>query len=552
MIATSLDGQWVCVRRGLDVQLLERGAGPAVSRLQLESEDADLAFVGPPHALLVVSRAPEAKVTLYQPPYLDATARLDLPGPMQLAGVTGQRIVLLSLDHKRTALVRAAGKGLALQPIDPGSPIDFVVGLDRNQVLFGMLKKLEVWDAVSSRPLLRLGLQLPPPPRHVGPAQGHLWATRPGSDEVFVYRLSDGRPFRHYVGAPIERVIWHAASPVLVLVTPRGLVRLHCFAHSLTLIDAPWGAGMALGQLVAGDDVNLLGIGDSDAEPWRVPLNGAGAPIASAPDDPPPSGPHTITIGGDKLREMRETAAQSGSEFQADAARTAAIAATPNRPPPAATPRGRTWREPLAAFGAELVRGGPDVEVPVVTVDNELGELANRLHLPATAKRALITLYALHLVGEPAISIARLSAVLGEWVEALGQGDLHALAMLRRQGGKVSLRASVTDVLDGAAPRAIRVVGGAPTAPRPGAARLDRDGRTDEAIETDLAGKLGRLAVVHGATALGLLEAHLHGATAVALAAPRSRPQPWPREAGLIVVADAAAPPWVAALPPLT
>ena len=74
--------------------------------------------------------------------------------------------------------------------------------------------------------------QLPPPPRTVGAAQGHLWATRPNSDEVFVYRLSDGRPFRHYAGAPIREVICHPASPLIVLVTPRGLVRLHCFAHS--------------------------------------------------------------------------------------------------------------------------------------------------------------------------------------------------------------------------------------------------------------------------------------------------------------------------------
>lgn len=549
MIASSLDGQWVCVRRGRVVELFERGVAPAVAQLNLESDDTDLAFVGPPHVLVAVTRTPSAHVTLYQPPYLDAAARLDLPEPMVLAGVTGQRIALLSTDHKRTALVRAAGRGLALQAIDPGSPIELAVGLDRNQVLYGMLKKLEVWDAVSSRPLLRLGIQLPPAPRTVGPAQGHLWATRPGSDEVFIYRLSDGRPFRHYIGAPVESVIWHAASPVLVVVTPKGLVRLHCFAHSLTLIDAPWSPGMPLGQLAAGEDVSLLGIGAGDSEPWRIPLNGAGAPIATSPNDPPPSGPHMITIGGDKLREMRESAATSGSAFQADAERGLAAA---RMPPPASTPRGRTWREPLAAFGAELVRGGPDVEVPVVTVDNELGELAQRLHLPATAKRALITLYALYLVGEPAMSIARLTAVLGEWTEALGQGDLHALAMLRRTGGKVSLRASVTDLLDGASPRAIRVVGGAPTAPRPGATRFDRDGRTNEAIETDLAGKLGRIAVIEGAAALGLLEARLHGATAVALAAPYARPQPWPREAGLVVVADAGAPPWVATLPALT
>ena len=33
-----------------------------------------------------------------------------------------------------------------------------MVGLERNQFLLGLLKKLEVWDAVSGRPLLRLHL----------------------------------------------------------------------------------------------------------------------------------------------------------------------------------------------------------------------------------------------------------------------------------------------------------------------------------------------------------------------------------------------------------
>jgi hypothetical protein len=211
--------------------------------------------------------------------------------------------------------------------------------------------------------------------------------------------------------------------------------------------------------------------------------------------------------------------------------------------------RARAWREPLVAYAGELARG-LDAEVPVVTVDNELGELAHRLALPATARRALIALYGLYLIGEPALPIARLAKALGDWTEALGQGELGALAMLRRGGGKVGLRAGVTDLLDGVSPRAIRVVGGAATSVRSGASRLARDGRSDAAIETDLARQLGRIAVIEGATALGVLEARLHGATALALAPPLTRPHPWPREAALIVVADPTAPPWVTALPP--
>lgn len=525
MITTSLDGLWATVRRGRDVTLLERGAAPAVGELTLESDDVDVAMVGTPSGLLVVSRAPEAKVMLYQPPHLDAAARIDLETPMKLAAVTGPRAVLVSLDGKRVQIVRTALRALAAAPLDVGLPVEFAVGLDRNQVLFGLLRKLEVWDAVSGRPLLRLQLQLPPPPRTVGAAQGHLWATRPGSDEVFVYRLSDGRPFRHHVGAPVEDVICHPASPLLVLVTPRGLVRLHCLAHSLTVIDSPWTPGTTLAQIGVGDDISLIGTkGADDPRTWRVPIAGAGAPMATT--DPGVPEPRPVATVHEPV---------------------AAALAAPTMP----SPRGRLWRDPLAAFGLEIARG-TDAETPIVAVDTELGELAHRLHLQAPARRALISLYALYLVGEPAISLARLAHVLGDWTEPLGQGDLNALAMLRRKDGKVALRSSVTELLDGVSPRAIRVVGGAPGAPRPGATRVLREGRSDATIEADLASQLGRIAVIEGAAAPGLLEARMYGATAVALAAPYARPQPWPREAGLVVVADGGAPPWVAALPALT
>jgi hypothetical protein len=241
-----------------------------------------------------------------------------------------------------------------------------------------------------------------------------------------------------------------------------------------------------------------------------------------------------------------------GRGDHADAAprRSAALSAISLRP---AEPRGRTWRDRLAAFGAELARGA-EAELPVAA-DTELGALgalAHRLALPAAARHALVALYSLYLVGEPAVSLARLAHALGDWTEPLGQGELGALAMLRRRGGKVALRGSVTDLLDGVGPRAIRVIGTAAAVPRPGAARLARDGRSDAAIETELAGRLGQIAVIEGSAALALLEARLRDATAVALVPPLTRPLPWPRDAGLVVVAEPAAPAWVAALPALT
>ena len=586
MIITSPDGQWAAVRRGREVSLRAGGSGPVTARLELDSQDADLVFVGPPSVLAIVTRAPSAdgepsanRIVLHQPPYLEAVARLDLDAAMRIAAVTGPRIALVSLDGKSVMIVRIAGRALSAQAIEPSSPVEFAVGLERNQILFGMVRKVEAWDAVSGRPLLRMQIPLPPPPRVVGPAHGHLWATRPGSDEIMVCRLSDGRPFGHNAGAPIREVICHPASPLLLLVTPRGLVRLHCFAHALTVIDAPWRPGVALAQLVVGDDISLLGMamqdpGDDDDEPWRVPIGGAGAPpIALEPPDAPNA---PLMTAADKFRAMRERSVpeavapvapraadpsfeprdDTGSDAMAvrgvERGREPAGAGLRRAREPGVATRQSTsdpaWREPLAAYASELIRGA-EAELPVVAADTELGRLAGRLELPAAARSALVVLYGLYLVGEPSLPIAGLARTLGAWTEALGGSELHAHAMLRRHGGRIALRGPVTDLLDGAAPRAIRLVGDDAAPPRPGARRLARDGRSDPEIEGQLVAQLIRIAVIEGATARGMLEAHLHGTTAVALAPPLNRPAPWPRNAALIVVADPAPPAWIAALP---
>ncbi|HUJ60750.1 MAG TPA: hypothetical protein VLX92_19745, partial [Kofleriaceae bacterium] len=116
---------------------------------------------------------------------------------------------------------------------------------------------------------------------------------------------------------------------------------------------------------------------------------------------------------------------------------------------------------------------------------------------------------------------------------------------------RVALRAPVCDLLDGAAPRSIRLLGGAPTAPRAGLFRVARDGRSDAAIEAELAAQLGRIAVVEGALPAGLLEARLHGATAVTLAPPVARPRPWPQGAGLVLVLHGSPSAWIADVPAL-
>lgn len=529
-IATSPDGQWAVVRTDRTLSLLAGGAGPAIAKVELDADDVDFALVGSPTALVTVTRSDAGnKIMLYQPPYLEAVARLDLEIPAKLVAITGPRFAVVSPDSMHCMVVRSSGRALATQKLEVAGPIEFVVGLERNQLLFGLHKKLEVWDAVSGRPLLRPQFQLPPSPRVLGPAHGHLWAQRVGSEELFIYRLSDGRPFRHHLGSPIRDVVSHPASPLIVLATDTGLHKLHCFAHTHSQLENVPSAPSALAQIAVGEDISLLGLPADGDEPWRIVLGGSGAPLVLQMDTAQPVAERPPQIAPEPPRQSESSA-----------------------PVIEARQSGKQWREALATVGAELARGGETPpELPIVAIDTELGDLAHRLSLSASARRALVALYSLHLVGEPGIAIATLAQLVGDWSEALGQGDLGALALLKKTHGRVRLRRAVTDLLDGTPPRWIRIAGGGPTTPKSGAWRMARDGRTEAEIEAALVGTVGRVAFVEGPLAPALLEARLHGATAVATTIAGDKPRPWPRDAGLVLVLYGTQSSWVADVPTL-
>jgi hypothetical protein len=192
-----------------------------------------------------------------------------------------------------------------------------------------------------------------------------------------------------------------------------------------------------------------------------------------------------------------------------------------------------------------------ELDAPTIGLDTELGELAHRLKLSPNARRGLVILYSLHLLGKARISIDKLASVLGDWPEALGQGDLGALALLKQNEGNVRLRRAVTDFIDGLPPRNIRLVGaGTSTAPL-GAYRVGREGRANVEVEAELAKQLGRIAVIEGSLRAGLLEARLHGATAVTTSVPDAKPLPWPRDASLVFVLYGTASSWIADVPAL-
>ncbi|MGE0404003.1 MAG: hypothetical protein AB7T06_45270 [Kofleriaceae bacterium] len=281
MLAVSLDGQWAIRRRGRDVALYALGTlGPPKKKMTLADESDALVWVGPPTVLARVSNMHAPVPTRVELISMDLVpvAKLDLDAKLAFAAVTGPRLALVGPDVQgaltKVVVVRTAGTGLGAQPIDVnGVPVEHVIGVAPNQLLFVLRKDaMQLFDAVSSRSIGKPNLPLPPPPRTLGNAHLHAWATHASTPDIFVYRLSDGRPFRHAAGAAINEVISHPGSPVIVLVTPRGPVRLHCQAHTLSLIECPWtpGSDLALVPGATPDDVSLIGIGEDGDAPWRV------------------------------------------------------------------------------------------------------------------------------------------------------------------------------------------------------------------------------------------------------------------------------------------
>ena len=613
-LVTSADGRWAAARRGRVISVLSAGAGPVRAQLELPTEDVELAWVGSPPMLAVTAlRATPPMMALYTAD-LAPIAQLELAAHSQVITATGQRVVL-SADARKLVLVRATPKSLVGQTIDPGAPFDLVVGLDREQLLIAVARRLEIWDSAAGRPALRLNLPLPPMPRVAGHAQGHLWVFQPGGEEVFIYRLSDGRPFRHHAYAPITAVVSHPLSPLVVIVTPRGLVRLHCTAHSLVLVDSPWVPDTALAMLAVGEDITLLGLapGADDSVPWRAVLATSAASSATAGegDEPveakgaaaearagiPDSHARLIALtaraaGGNPVEPARSSDPVGGS-----APGSVAASASDAQGPTAARPElvpttdargargsgvgagadvgagagaGResvvmaaAWspRDPTAAFAANwraeyvdaglaLAAGGRADRLPR-ELGGELRVLADRWRLGAGARRALGALYALHVVGAAPIPVAQLAHALGDWPDALGQGELGERLVVRHRHGKVALREAAASYLDGRAPGTVRFVGERGPPPRPGLYRLARGTATDVEIEAELAARIGRLAIPLGGLARGLLEARLHGATALVLSSPPALPWPMARDAPVIFVHDGAPPSWLARFGPL-
>ena len=493
-LAASPDGAWIARKAGARLSLHPAARLADAATVELDTDDFDLTFAGPPDQLVAVVRGPIAtQVLLYNPPDLEIAARGELDGRAELQGVSGPRLALIAGEHRKLALVRCAPRALVVQPTDSEPMIENVVGLEDNKLLVCWAKKLEQWDAVLRRAMLRLNLPLPPAPRLLGAAKGAFWSAHVGGDSVYAYRASDGRAFEHRIGGAVVSVASHLHSPTLVVATAHDLVRIHIFAHTTVSMGNRGAAALAQAVTPAGE-ATIYGCDDGDAL-WRASL-AEGASIEREQIATRPRGIVLDAIGAkppvSRVTKPARTTGEAARGWRADLV---------------GWTEGALARETKSGFAPQ------PIDDPAIPFDAALSVLGDRI--APTARRALALCYGAWLRGAPRTAVATVASVLGggdeAWAEALGAGTLGAHGWVTVEAGAIGLHPVVARHLDGAPPQAVALRGEPPAREPPRGVVIAR-------MPIDTVGDvLGAIAILRAGASLddGALEARLADAVLV-------------------------------------
>lgn len=478
------DPEWVVVQRGDTFTLLDN-LNQAHGDLELphRAPGATMLFC---NGSIVVAQTIDDQTTIsaLSIPGLAVAAQLPLPGTWSMCCVTGQRVALLAANGQRVALIRVASKALSLIEFELGAPAEFVLPLEKQQILIGTGKKLEAYDALTGRPTMRVNVALPPAPRTLGTAQGHLWITRPGSDSLLIVRLSDGRTFPHVVGAEPLHSYSDLRSPYLVIQTAQGLCRLHCFAHSLVAIGTP--AADAYTLQPNGDETVLVGMADNDATPWRA------------------------SLATNNIMSVAPSPSMGGAALGPATTHVGSAAVAPTRPFVSSA-----WRSKLATF--EAANDTATLRT-LVAPDSGLARWCASAGFGDQALQTVAYLYARYLRGALPLPAAELAHWLGDhdaaWQESLGHGELATHGLIEHSTAGVALRFIAGRFFDDA-PLSLSIRRGTRCRTAP-TGHWWQCATSNPAADLDgLVADLGAIAVVGDPTTAALVEAHLHGLPAI-------------------------------------
>jgi hypothetical protein len=520
-VAVASDGTMAAICEPTRITVVELPGGAAFAELGVDPDASasDIAWVGAPPRLLVVSRYTAHSTAHLVDPYGPRTvAEIRLEAPMKLAASVGAHALAVGALG---AAVLAASDSHVTPYQFPARAVPTVAGAAGSQFVVALAGAIEEWDPQSRIPKRRIKLPKPAVLTAVGGSDRVVWWTSQADPtRVEVHALVNrGQPKVHQLPEPIAHVAAHPRSDLLACVgADSGRIyvvdldgRATVRAVAVDGIDRVEAAALVVGRMVgvlAAQGKRAIAVVSIDArehEPAGGAPTGSAAPAAVA-------GSTLFGEEGEAGRRAVAATAAAPAAVTASAAAPVAVAvavavtdtaaapvavtdtaSAPARASASAVPiaelsrslsdrfatwRDRTreaqprvsdatqlmWREERPSWRDELVgwvraalAGTGERERPSVAA---LDTLAVRCELPPQLVPALALLYGIHLAGEPGAAPFDVARVLGRrWDEALGRGELARRGLTVHAESRVRLAPVVLRALDELAPRTGTLVG---------------------------------------------------------------------------------------------
>jgi hypothetical protein len=468
-LAVASDGTLAAVHEPSRVSVIELPGAAMFAEVGIDPEASasDIAWVGAPPRLLVLSRYAAHSVVHLLDPYGPRTlAEIRLESAMKLYATVGSHA--LAVGPLGAAVLTASDTHLTPYQF-PARALPVAGGAAGGQFVVGLAASIEEWDPHSRIPKRRIKLPRAGALTAVGGSDRVVWWTTQGDPACIEVSplVNRGQPRSHQLPERPAHISAHPRSDLIVCVgaeTGRVYV-IDLDGRQGMRVIGPEGIDRAeTAGLVVGRVVGVL------AAQARHPVRFVS--LERRDVDPPPA---VAVADGDRQRDTHtEVQARPSTLLEAPAAPPAAappvdarfaawrarVGEVHAKPGPVAVDWAEehtSWRDALAGWARAVAAGTIERDAPPAPL---IDELVARLELAAPLRAALALLYGTHLVGEPGAAPVDVARVVGRhWDEALGRGQLAERGAAVYRDSRVRLAPALLRVLDELEPRTGTLIG---------------------------------------------------------------------------------------------
>src|SRR6188474_3448343 len=219
-VAVASDGSVAAILEATRVTVLELPAGAAFAQIGVDPEAhaSEVAWVGAPARLLVLSRYPaHSAVYLLEPHGPRTIAEIRLEAPMRIAAAVGPSVLVVGA--RGAAVLTASETHLTVYPF-PVRTQPIAAGAAASQFVVALSGSIEEWDPVSRLPRRRLRLPRVSAITGVGGSDRAVWMTtqqEPARIDV-IPLVNRGQPRLHDLPEPLARVTGHPRSDLVACI----------------------------------------------------------------------------------------------------------------------------------------------------------------------------------------------------------------------------------------------------------------------------------------------------------------------------------------------